>query len=192
MKNEIEIRLLNVDVDLFIKNITKLGAKKVGSFFQRRYVYDFNPVNKNKWIRLRTNGEKTTLTIKEIVDRDAIDGTRELEMEVSDFETTGSILNELGYFHRNYQENYREIYTLNDVEISIDSWPLIPTYVELEAQSEDNINSLLRVIEYDKNDATTLDVVSIYQKIYGIDILSIKELKFSDEKSVLEHNKQMQ
>ena len=27
----------------------------------------------------------------------------------------------------------------NDVEISIDTWPLIPTYVEFEAKSENNI-----------------------------------------------------
>lgn len=178
MKKEIEIRLLNIDKEQFIKSIIDLGAKKVSESLQKRYVYDFNPIQENKWIRLRTNGEKTTLTIKEIVDKNAIDGTNELEVIVSDFDSANSILEQLGYIHRNYQENYREVYYLNDVEISIDSWPLIPTYAEFEAKSEKIIQSLLEKIEYDKNNLTTIDVTSIYNDIYKIDVMSIKELKF--------------
>lgn len=104
---------------------------------QKRYVYDFNPVNPKKWIRLRTNGVKNTITVKEIIDNQVIDGTNELEVEVSDFNIANLILKELGYVPRNYQENYRIIYNLNGVQISIDTWPKIPTYVELEAKSED-------------------------------------------------------
>lgn len=51
---------------------------KKGDYLQRRYTYDFNPVQSNKWIRLRTNGSKTLLTIKEVNDRMAIGGTTEL------------------------------------------------------------------------------------------------------------------
>ncbi len=178
MKKEIEIRLLNINKEQFVKSIVDLGAKKVSEALQKRYVYDFNPIQYNKWIRLRTNGEKTTLTIKEIIDRNAIDGTNELELVVSDFANANSILEQLGYSHRNYQENYREVYYLNDVEISIDSWPLIPTYVEFEAKSEKSIQSLLEQIEYNKNNLTTLDVTSIYNDVYKIDVMSIKELRF--------------
>ncbi len=181
MDKEIEIRILNIDKEKFIKNIIELGAKKDSESLQKRYVYDFNPVAPNKWIRLRTNDKKTTLTIKEILDKNAIDGTNELEIVVSDFEKTNLILKELGYAHRNYQENYREIYSLNGVEISIDTWPLIPTYVELEAKKEEDIKSLLELIDYEKENLTTLDVTSIYNDIYGIDIMSIKELKFDNE-----------
>ena len=184
MNKEIEIRLLDVDKEDFIKQILSLGASKDSEFLQRRYTYDFNPVVKNKWIRLRTNGKKTTLTIKEIIDKKSISGTNELEIEVSDFNKTNLVLEKLGYNHRNYQENYREIYYLDDVEISIDSWPLIPTYVEFESKSEEKINSLLEKLSYKKENLTTLDVTSIYNDIYDIDILKIKELQFekSDKK----------
>ena len=178
MNKEIEIRLLDVDKEDFIKQILSLGASKDNEFLQRRYTYDFNPVVDNKWIRLRTNGKKTTLTIKEIIDKKSISGTNELEIEVSDFNKTNLVLEALGYNHRNYQENYREIYYLDDVEISIDSWPLIPTYVEFESKSEEKIKSLLEKLSYKKENLTTLDVTSIYNDIYDIDILKIKELKF--------------
>jgi len=74
-------------------------------------------------------------------------------------------------------------YNLDGVEISIDSWPLIPTYIELESNSEEKINSLLDKLSYNKKDLTTLDVTSIYNDIYNIDILGIKELKFDKFKS---------
>lgn len=116
-----------------------------------------------------------------------------MEVEVSDFNKANLILKELGYVTRNYQENHRIVYNLNEVEISIDTWPKIPTYVELEAKSEELIKKLLSIIEYNEKDLTTLDVASIYMNVYGIDIMSIKELKFdSNSKNLLECNKQMQ
>lgn len=177
MNKEIEIRILNINKEEFIKQITALGATKKSKNLQKRYVYDFNPVNPNKWIRLRTNGEKTTLTIKEVINK-TIDGTNEIEIEVSNFNKTNLILKELGYTPRNYQENYREIYHLNKVEISIDTWPKIPTYVELEAKEKQQIEQLLKIIKYDEKNLTTLDVASIYKDIYGIDVMSIKNLTF--------------
>ena len=169
------------------------GAVKKDEFLQRRYTYDFNPILPNKWIRLRTNGKKTTLTIKEIKDKTAIDGTMELETFVGDFDVMNDILKELGYSYRNYQENYRIIYSLDNVEISIDSWPLIPTYAEIEGKTNEDVVMALEKLGYTLDDATTLDVTSIYNEIYGIDLLKIKELKFegSNHESMLQYNKQM-
>ena len=59
MKTEYEIRVLETDKEKLIDKLEELGAKKVGEFNQKRYVYDLNPVQENKWIRLRTNGKET-------------------------------------------------------------------------------------------------------------------------------------
>ena len=91
-------------------------------------VYDIKPFKENKWIRLRTDGFKTTLTIKEYTSS-KIDGVKELEIEVSDMEKTNLILEELGYKKRSVQENKRTRYILNDVEIDIDTWPYLKTFV---------------------------------------------------------------
>lgn len=175
---EYECTVLNIDPLKMESKLKKLGAKNKGERFQKRYTYDFNPVNKNAWIRLRTNGDETTLTIKEIVDRDAIGGTKELEVTVGDFDTTNEILERLGYHHRNYQENKRISYELEGVDITIDTWPLIPTYMEIEGSSESEVLKILKLLDIDDKDVTTLDVESIYRKIYGIDVLKIPELKF--------------
>ena len=85
MKTEYEIRVLEINKEEIIKKLEELGAKENGSFEQKRYVYDLKPAENGKWIRLRTNGEVTTLTYKDIVS-DTIDGTKEIEIEVEDFE----------------------------------------------------------------------------------------------------------
>ena len=162
----------------FEKKLLHAGAKKIGEYLQKRYIYDFNPVDDNKWLRLRTNGEKVTLTIKKLENKFSIGGTKELEIEVSDFEKANMILNELGYRYRNYQENRRITYILNEVEIDIDFWPMIPPYVEIEGKSEKKVNEIIELLKLDREKITTYDVTSIYNEIYNIDILKIKELRF--------------
>ena len=179
MNTEYEVRILEIDKDAFIKKLEKFGAEKIGDFFQKRYVYDFNPVVKGKWIRLRTNGRENTLTIKNIVSP-LIDGTKEIEIIVSDFDKCNYILNELGYKARSYQENKRIRYYLDGVEIDVDTWPMIPTYVEIEGKSEEEVMTVVKRLGYNNNDITTLDVDSIYKK-YGYNLNEIKKLKFEEE-----------
>ena len=66
MKSEIEARLLECDTQNILTKLKENNATFAGDWLQLRYCYDFNPVQKNSWIRLRTNGIETTLTIKEI------------------------------------------------------------------------------------------------------------------------------
>ena len=68
MKKEYEVTILDID-NSFEDKLIKLGAKLVSNSTQKRYVYDVIPATPNKWIRLRTNGEKTTLTVKELKDK---------------------------------------------------------------------------------------------------------------------------
>ena len=82
------------------------------------------------------------------------------------------------------------MYVFNEVEISIDSWPMIPTYAEIEGKSEKDVLNALELLGYTKKDYTTLDVVSIYE-LYNIDVMKIKELKFENpkrEKTMFKHN----
>ena len=180
MNTEYEVRVLEVNVDDVRQKLEELKAKFEWDYIQRRYVYDFIPKQDNKWIRLRTNGEKTTLTIKNLV-TSKIDGTQELEIVVDDFDKTNMILKELGYEAKGYQENRRIQYTLNGVEVDIDSWPMIPTYLEIEGKSEDDVYKILELLGYKREDCTTRDVEGIYLD-YGYDLNTIYDLKLEEDK----------
>ncbi len=179
MNTEFEVRILEIDVDKITKKLESLGAVKKFDYLQRRYVYDFIPKQNKKWIRLRTNGEVTTLTIKDIVS-EKIDGTKELEIEVDNFDKTNSILKELGYQPKGYQENRRCQYILDGVEFDIDSWPFIPTYLEIEGNCEEEVYEILDKLEIDKEKVTTKDVEGIYSD-YGYDLEKIKNLVFEED-----------
>ena len=118
MDTEFEAKILDIDVDNTISKLESLGAKKIKEKKQKRYVYDFSPKKENSWVRLRTDGEKTTLTIKEIKNH-KIDGTKEIEISVDDFQKTNLLLEKLGYFNKGYQENKRMSYILNNVEMKL-------------------------------------------------------------------------
>lgn len=180
MKTEIEARLLECDVEKVISKLKENNATFNGDWLQVRNCYDFNPVKENSWIRLRSNGKETTLTIKEIKSK-KIDGTKECEITVSDFDTTDELLNKLGYIARSHQENRRIQYILDDVEIDIDFWPYIPTYVEFEAPSEDAIKGVCKKLNLEYEKLVTLDVTSIYEK-YGYDIMKMPKLNLEEER----------
>lgn len=180
MKTEIESRLLDLDAKKFINKLIKNNATFVGDYLQLRYCYDFTPAKQNSWIRLRTNGTETTLTIKEIT-TEKIDGTKELEIVVSDFNETNEILNKLGYTARSIQENRRIRYILNGVEIDIDFWPMIPTYAEFEGKTEEDIKNVCKILEIDYSSLVTIGVDSIY-KHYGFDLSTIPVIKLEEER----------
>ena len=177
MKTEYEIRVLEINKEEIVNKLKKLGAIMKGNFKQKRYVYDLKPAENGKWIRLRNNGNVTTLTYKDIVSN-TLDGTKEVEFEVEDFDKANEFLEKIGFINRSYQENERIQFILNNVEIDIDSWPMIPTYMEIEGESEEEILNIKRVLNIDESNVTTLNCDDIYRQIYKIDISKIKELKF--------------
>lgn len=183
MKIEYEVRFLEINKAAIVEKLKSVGAIEVGDWLQIRKTYDLVNHKPNSWLRLRTNGETTTLTVKEI-NSAKIDGTKELEIKVDSFEDTDAILTKVGLECRNFQENRRNQFLLNDVEIDIDSWPLIPTYLEIEGDSENSIKSVCQILDLDYEKCTTMDVTDIYNNIYGIDILSIKELKLEEDKKL--------
>ena len=181
MHTEYEVRILEIDPEDIKRRLEKANAKFEWDRLQKRYVYNFIPKIDGKWIRLRTNGDKTTLTIKNLVSSE-IDGTQELEIEVDNFERCHLILKELGYEAKGYQENRRIQYDLNGVEVDIDTWPGIPTYLEIEGTSEKEVYDTLKLLGIPKEKSTTLDVQSIYINIYGIDLEKEPNLSFENYK----------
>lgn len=179
MKSEYEVRLLNVNSLDFIEKIEKLNAKYIGSWNYIRYIYDFKPIDSKKWIRLRTNGITSSLTIKNYMG-DKIGDTLELEVEVSDFDKMDMILMELGYEKRSIQENKRIRYILDDVEIDIDTWPELNTFVEFEGENEEAIKKVVRKIGIDYKELTTMDALDIYLSL-GYTKDDINNLRFEEE-----------
>ncbi|WP_304452100.1 class IV adenylate cyclase [Nocardiopsis sp. YSL2] len=173
---EYEAKVLDIDVDQVARRILDKGGADLGEVLQRRYVYDIEPGDVSRWLRLRDTGRQVTLTVKEI-DSDAIGGTRETETEVGDFETANALLGKLGYAPKAYQENRRHSFTLDGAQLEIDSWPRIPAYLEIEADSHAEVVRVAALLGYDRADLTGENTTKVYHR-YGIDLSTIADLRF--------------
>lgn len=175
---EYEAKILNIDIDQLLATLTACGATKVKNYTFRRYVFDTIPKLDTRWVRLRSDGELTTLTVKEI-NSDAIDGTNEWEVTVSDIDTALKILEKIGITPRGYQENTREEYELDGVEISLDRWPKLKPYVEIEGKSRDDVVKTAEKLGFTESDLVTDNTEALYRQI-GIDLKKTAELRFEE------------
>lgn len=177
MSKEIEGRILNINKEEMNKTLISLGAKKVGEYDFKRFVFDTIPEQKGRWVRLRTDGQKSTLTVKEIIKDNSVDGTEEWEVGVSDFNKTLIILEKIGIKPRSYQESRRTEYEFMEAKLSIDTWPIIGTLLEIEAPEESIIHSILSKLGFSSKDLDVSGIDAIYQK-NGIDLSKVKNLTF--------------
>lgn len=176
MSKEIEARVLNIQPEKLQISLLNLGAKLVGEYDFKRYVFDTIPKTSDRWVRLRTNGTETTLTVKEI-QSDSYDGTNEWEIKVSDFDTTLTILQKIGINPRGYQENTRKEYALDNVSFMLDHWPILGHILEIEVQDPSDIEKYAQLLEIDPSDITTKDINSLFLE-KGIDLKKTESLKF--------------
>lgn len=181
MNSEHELRILDVDPATIGQKILEVGGKRIYErTLQRRYTYDTLPKERNKWIRLRTNGSLSTLAVKHVTG-EGVSDTKEVEVEISDFQDTALLLKEIGVQSKSYQENYRTLYELEGTEIMVDEWPLIRPYIEIEAPSVALVHQAIATLGFTVEQATGLDVSSIYEQIYKIDIDNMPELRFDSQ-----------
>ena len=55
---------------------------------------------------------------------------------------------------------------------------MIPTYLEIEGNSEEEVNNMVKKLDLGNLKITALNCNDIYRKIYNIDITKMKELRF--------------
>ncbi len=167
METEIEAKFPDVDKIEFRKILKKSRAVcEYSEILMRRKNFDFpNRQQIKGWVRVRDEGNKITLSYKQVDDR-SLHGTKEVTVVVDDFDTTGEFLLAIGLKVKSYQETKREKWKLNDVEITIDTWPWVPTFVELEGPSEKIVRETAKILGLDWSKAIHGSVEPIYQMHY--------------------------
>lgn len=170
MKIEYEATFLNINREHLIERLKTLGSNLEHPELMQRRVTLKLPKEKqdpNTWLRVRDEGNnKLTLTLKS-VDGETITGQKELFVEVNDFSDTVALLEAIGCERKSYQESKRELWKLADVEVAIDTWPFLETYVELEGSSEEAVKNTAKQLGFDYAEAVFDTVNNIYKQKYG-------------------------
>lgn len=176
---EYEGRVLDINKEAVRRKLAGCGAELIVKKDYRRYVFNTIPAIKDRWVRLRTDGQQTKLTVKEMTSA-TVDGVQEWETVVDDFETTLAMLEKMGLKPKGYQENRRELYMLDGVKLSIDEWPGLKPLLEIEGYSKDEVYGMLGRLGLSSNGFTAKSISQIYLDELGIDLDNRPELKFED------------
>ncbi|MEU4143169.1 class IV adenylate cyclase [Streptomyces parvulus] len=181
MKHEYEAKFLAVDTADLQARLGALGAVQA---FPRtlltRRIFETDSFERGTWIRLRDEGTRSTLTLKQVTDGTSIDGTKEIETEVSDLHATADILRRAGLTEVRYQENYREEWRLGEVAFDFDTWPGLPTFLEIEGPDEPSVRHAATLLGLDYSEARFGSVDAIYKTEANRDILTEPTLLFPD------------
>jgi len=183
---EIEAVFLEINKELIEEKLKEIGAKKVGDIFYRHTSFDFPDYRldkDNSWIRLRDEGGKVMLAYKKRLGVTSQDGSsndegmEEIETAVGSYEDTKILLKKIGLIEKHEAEKKRTRWNKGGVEFDIDTWPEIPTFLEIEAKSWDDIDRSAKALGLNPEDKKICSVNQIY-RLYNKDVNDYAKLSF--------------
>lgn len=169
---EYEAKFLNVDIEEVRARLAAAGATlERPEFFQRRVVFDLPEANgdKHSFARVRDEGGIITMTLKRYTEASG-EHPEETEVVVNDFDEAVELLTGLGCVPGSYQENRRELWSLDGADITIDSWPFHEPFVEVEAASIEEIQAVAEKAGFLWNEALFCSVSRLFKNKYGPEV----------------------
>lgn len=169
MQTEIEAKFLDVDHDLLRAKLKQLGATcEQPMRLMRRKNYDYPDSRLEKiggWVRVRDEGDKVTLSYKQLNDR-TLHGTQEVSLIVNSFGDSCKLLEAIGLVEKTYQETKRESWSLDGMQVELDEWPWVKPFVEIEGPDESSLRNLADQLGLDWSQAVHGSVEIAYQAEY--------------------------
>lgn len=170
MDTEWEAKFLNVNKNVLRKKLQASGAKLVKPERLYKRVVFFLPKGheiESGWLRVRDEGDKITMSLK-VVTNGKVDMQKEVQVVVDNYDKARQLLTEIGCVEKAYQETKREIWLLDDVEITVDEWPYLEPYVEIEGASEEAIKKVSGTLGFDYSQAVFGSADQVISKKYGV------------------------
>ena len=170
MEIEYEAVFTNIEPDSFRAVLTSAGAELArAEYMQKRSAFNLpdSVVTHKGWARVRDEGDKITMSVKSI-EGEGIESQKESCVTVDSFKQAESLLTQLGCDRKAYQETKRELWMLDGVEVTIDTWPFLEPFVEVEGSSEAVVKAVAEKLGFDWAAAKFCAVDTLYSEKYDI------------------------
>ena len=161
---EIEVKFLISNLPALLEKIQSLGAltlrPRMLEVNLRFDTHDMKLSERAQVLRLRQD-DQAILTFKspgEIVN--GVISRTELEVVVSDFQTTRAILEALGFQVFMTYEKYRQNFKLNELVASVDEMPY-GNFIELEGSSPEHVRATADLLGLDWNQRINLSYTAL-------------------------------
>ena len=187
---EYEAKFINIDKDTIREKLKLAGAELIKpEFLQKRVVFNLPTGHEisNGWLRVRDEADKITMSLK-VISGSNIEDQKEICLKVDNFQEAVKFLETVGCKRKSYQENKRELWKFKNTEITIDEWPFVEPFIEIESDSEEKVKEVVKNLGFNYAEALFGATDIVCQKKYGIplDIInSIPDIRFNMENPYL-------
>ncbi|WP_017211180.1 class IV adenylate cyclase [Clostridium beijerinckii] len=170
---ELETRIVDIDVENIRKILLSNGAEKVKMEDQVNDIYDFEDgrlLDKKGYARIRTINDMINnkivyfMTTKKMLSQDRFKVMEENEVIIDNKTMGEGIFKSLGLVLKESNKKYRESYKLLDclIEIDINDKSFCPfPYLEIETTSEEKLETVVKLLGYTLEDTTSQTIYDI-------------------------------
>lgn len=167
MNHEIEAQFLDIDKDAMRQKLKAIGGICTKPEVKmKRVIFDAGP---HQFIRVRDEGDKTVMTYKKIENSEDILGTQEVNLIVDDYDRAVEFMKGTHLRVKARQETFREEWQAGGCEICLDTWPWIPSFIEIEGPTADQVWQTAALLGLDQSHAKFGSVDGAYHHYYGVD-----------------------
>jgi len=181
LHKEIEVRFLEIDEEELKKKLREFSAQDHGEDFLEEVIFYDKAMRwrdkEGKFVRLRKSKKGIYLSYKHH-QAERADGTEEIELKIDNLEKAEVFLDRIGLVAYRHQQKKRHSFELDGVTLDIDTWPRIPTYVELEGQSEDALKQVAIKLGFDWGDVVFENARIVIENRYHIPVGNMKWFTF--------------
>lgn len=183
MQKEIEAKFLTQNHEEIRKKLQKLGGVcRHPLSLMRRTVFDYPDRRlqaKRAWVRLREELDGSVeLMLKQVKD-DELGETYEQAIKVDGYEEAKAFVLALGLEVKGEQENKREVWELDGVEIMLDEWPWVDSFVEIEGTTEAAVKTCAELLGLKWGLAKFGGITPVYTAQYNLSREAFESLELS-------------
>jgi adenylate cyclase class 2 len=168
MKVEIEAKWVGVDFGDVREKLKELGAEM--AYPERmmiRTVFSSFGDRAGEYARVRDEGNKVVMTYKRVSENSAV-GMREVNVVIDSYEKGVEFLREVGLRVKSIEETKRELWRYKGAEITLDTWPWVPEFVEIEAGSEIELEGIAEELGLKMTEAMYTSADLVYARFYDV------------------------
>lgn len=149
MHIEYEIKFLGINPDTIRQRLQGIWSVcTIPLRRMQRYVFA-HPSKKNAYIRIRQEWNKITTSYKEHDHQQAIDSVKEIEVTIDNAEALRRIYIECWLREKAIQETYRETWEYENIVITIDRWPGLNPFIEIEWPNQHSVEEIVEQLWLD-------------------------------------------
>lgn len=181
MSQEFEAKFLNIDPEQARLKLLAIGAKcghPKGKYIRAVY-FMANPLIKG-YCRVRYEIDKVFITAKLYTPDPDFPQEFELQLQSNDasnaFDQAQLFLGAIGLTKKAYHESMRELWHHPLAhEITFDTIPGLPTYMEIDCISKENLEKLIELLDLPRENMRFGAYDRTYNEYYGIELKTIND-----------------